>query len=250
MSSIGRGSGGADQQHDDDIALGLTVVGITIAFLFGMVICRCGCNIFIDVIILRDTDSLLRSLSEFRRRVIPCWHPRTQPQEVIASGEESSTREIEIISMDRVLSGLTPLQKQELLSSILTSRIVTMEDAIAWEEGKNPQLGIPDGSSQPTEDDSVDVPSNASTTTGVICPICIDDIEVGDDAVFLSVCNHVFHNHCISQCLSTNTRNCPYCRAEIITQEMMEQAYIARNLHHNSGYNHTGTGTSRTLADF
>jgi hypothetical protein len=235
MASNGRVNGGADQQHDDDIALGLTMVAITMAFLFGMVICRFGCNIFIDVIILRDTDSLLRSLSEFRRRVIPCWHPRTQPQELITSGEESSsTREPDLITMDRVLSGLTPLQKQEFLSSILTSRIVTMEDAIAWKEGKNPQLDIPDGSSQPAEDDSADVSSNTSSTTGVICPICIDDIEVGDDAVFLSVCNHVFHKHCISQCLSTHTRNCPYCRAEIISQEMMEQAYIARNLHHTT----------------
>lgn len=64
----------------------------------------------------------------------------------------------------------------------------------------------------------------------VLCSICIHDLEVGQSVVSLApTCEHRFHSSCLIQWLSTHTRNCPYCRTEILTQDMLRQAYQRRN---------------------
>jgi hypothetical protein len=64
----------------------------------------------------------------------------------------------------------------------------------------------------------------------MVCPICINEIEVGNHVVSVPGCDHKFHKGCLSQWLSTHTRDCPYCRAEIISQEMLDEAYRLRML--------------------
>jgi hypothetical protein len=62
----------------------------------------------------------------------------------------------------------------------------------------------------------------------LICPICIQCIEVEQPIISLP-CLHRFHGECLIQWLSTHTRDCPYCRTEILTQGMLEQAYRQRH---------------------
>jgi hypothetical protein len=108
-------------QIDVDIQKGFTIVGIVMLFLIVLVILRYGCNIFIDVVILRDSVSLMRTLSEIRRKFVPWYHPRTQPQAMPRSADVESGQEL--INMDRILTGLTPQQKKDLLASILTTKV-------------------------------------------------------------------------------------------------------------------------------
>jgi Ring finger domain len=62
----------------------------------------------------------------------------------------------------------------------------------------------------------------------LICPICIHEIQKGDDVCYSGFCHHVFHRDCLSAWLSTHSRICPYCRGEIITQEMLAEAHQTR----------------------
>lgn len=63
----------------------------------------------------------------------------------------------------------------------------------------------------------------------LLCPICIHDIEPGNRIVSLEdTCRHRFHSECLFQWLSTQTRDCPYCRCTILTQEMMNRAHQHR----------------------
>lgn len=45
------------------------------------------------------------------------------------------------------------------------------------------------------------------------CPICYIDYQKGD-YVFLTKCNHMFHNHCLLAWTEKN-RSCPTCRKEL-----------------------------------
>lgn len=100
---------------------------------------------------------------------------------------------------------------------------MTLEDIIGW-KAKDPQSSV-SGSDGGRSD-----PSGSSSRNSTMCPICINDIEAGNEVATLSTCSHIFHRDCLSEWLSTHTRDCPYCRQEIISQEMMEQAYILRGL--------------------
>lgn len=58
----------------------------------------------------------------------------------------------------------------------------------------------------------------------LVCPICIHSINKGDTVSTTGFCHHVFHHDCLSAWLSTHSRICPYCRREILTQEMLNEA--------------------------
>jgi hypothetical protein len=117
---------------DVDIQKVFMVVGFVMLFFIFLLILRYGCNMFIDVVIMRDSASFMRTLSEIRRRFVPWYHPRTQPQQeqeqqatTIQQTSSSADGESgqELINMDRILSGLTPQQKKDLLASILTTKV-------------------------------------------------------------------------------------------------------------------------------
>lgn len=103
---------------DVDLQKGFLVIGIVLAFLTALVVLRFCCVQFIDIVIMRDTDSLIRSLSQTRRYIFPWWHLRTHAQEEDAANNDESEFTMEIL-----LTGLTRQQKQELLSSILASKV-------------------------------------------------------------------------------------------------------------------------------
>ena len=111
-------------------------MGIILVFLFFLVALKLLCNMFIDVVILRDGDSLLRTMSEVRRLLCPCWHPRTEPSNTTSATEMQATttrtRNNESIDMENLLVGMTPEQKKELLAATLTSKVATTDDIAAW----------------------------------------------------------------------------------------------------------------------
>jgi hypothetical protein len=109
-------------QVDVDIKKAFSIVGIVVLFLIMLVILRYGCNIFIDAVILQDSASLMRTLSSIRRRFVPWYHPRTQPQGATQGSADVEGGQ-ELINMDRILSGLTSQQKKDLLASILTTKV-------------------------------------------------------------------------------------------------------------------------------
>ena len=119
---------GGQQQH---WKTWLQIVGVIISFFAIMVVLRWILNCFIDLAVLGNTESLMRQLSQLRRLICPWWHPRTQPQNEEAVGEEeaasSQTRERCMNdAMDRLLAGLTPSEKQELICSLLKIQVRTV----------------------------------------------------------------------------------------------------------------------------
>lgn len=125
-----------DGRQGDDAKVGMIIVGIVLLFLFCMVVLRYGCNLLIDIFVLRDGDSLVRTISELRRLLCPCWHPRTEPTAVGVgaggagdaggSGNNDGGTD-ESVSMETLLTGLTQKQKQELLASVVPSKVRTMK---------------------------------------------------------------------------------------------------------------------------
>jgi len=113
-----------------------------------------------------------------------------------------------VIGMEQLIAGLDMEQKKSLMATILKGKIVTKEDIEKWR-----QQAIPD------EEDN----NNNNT----LCSICLHDIEPGNFAISLNTCGHLFHQDCICEwlCSHAGLRDCPYCRAEIISQTMIEDAY-------------------------
>ena len=46
---------------------------------------------------------------------------------------------------------------------------------------------------------------------GTTCPVCLETMHVAR----ITPCGHVFHSHCLRQCLVRSTA-CPYCRAPLV----------------------------------
>ena len=128
-----------DGRDDSDVKKGMILVAIVILFLFCMILLRFGCNLLIDVCILRDGESFMRTVSEVRRWFCPCWHPRTEPAAIANNHiNNGSGTDIEmnsnnnangngdnrgVVTMESLLSGLTAKQKEHLLASIVPCKV-------------------------------------------------------------------------------------------------------------------------------
>lgn len=112
--------------EDSGFQKSLQVIGIILLFVAVMGAVRFLLNCLIDLAVLRDTEPLMRQLSQVRRWVCPWWHPRTQPQQQQGQEMTTSTSSPDnngTLDMDRLLAGLTPSQKQELLASLLKVKV-------------------------------------------------------------------------------------------------------------------------------
>jgi hypothetical protein len=225
----------------DDIELGLTLVGIVMLFLFALVALKLCCNVMVDVIILRDRESLMQSISQMKRFICPWWHPRTEPAAPQSAEEGNISDGLQRtsmnslnslnIDMENLLVGMTPHQKQQLLASILTSKSATESDIFAWKTCTSQKaVSTPDGNPFQSKEDDDGLTSKSAendniNSNNLLCPICIHDICIGEIVCYSGLCHHVFHRDCLSAWLSTHSRICPYCRREILTQEMLNEAY-------------------------
>lgn len=88
-----------------------------------------------------------------------------------------------------------------------------------------------------TSTGSIDLPGGGPRTSGeevpcshsMQCPICINEITRGQKMTLTS-CGHVFHLDCLCEWLGTDTTDCPNCRREILTKDMVEAARQMRNI--------------------
>jgi hypothetical protein len=234
MSSFSDNAAANEQR--DNMKVGLALVGIVIAFLFSLVVIKTFCNIMIDIVVVRDGYSLMRTLSELRRLLFPNWHPRTEPSSPQEQDGRNVTNQSRIgmgtpiergfIDMDNLLMGMTAHQKKDLIAAILTSKAATKSDIVSWKISTCPSMhSVADGSVENAEPDNGDLKKQNEPTSSLLCPICIHEISLGESICYSGLCHHVFHKDCLSAWLSTHSRICPYCRQEIVTQEMLEEAH-------------------------
>eukprot|EP00544_Gedaniella_sp_CCMP2646_P004939 CAMPEP_0202487020 /NCGR_PEP_ID=MMETSP1361-20130828/5458_1 /ASSEMBLY_ACC=CAM_ASM_000849 /TAXON_ID=210615 /ORGANISM="Staurosira complex sp., Strain CCMP2646" /LENGTH=226 /DNA_ID=CAMNT_0049116317 /DNA_START=116 /DNA_END=796 /DNA_ORIENTATION=- len=200
---------------------GLMIVAAVSLLMIVLVILRFGCNVCIDVCVLRDLTAARNTMRDFWNFVCPCCRLQLQEQD-----EEEQMRgesEIELSDVNSLLLRLTTQEKSLLISSILTSKVVTAEDLASWNDtgSKTVDCEAPENSDK---DETQDTSSEASME----CSICLHNFQVGDHVSETSVCSHLFHGDCLKQWLDSNNRAacCPYCRADIITA-----ADVKRTLH-------------------
>jgi len=141
----------------------------------------------------------------------------------------------------RLVRILTEEQKRSIFSSILNRRTATTsdiserrrEDEIqkqqqssvdsdgedsATTSNASLSIAVSDGSSRPNS-------SDGGENNHACCPICIQDIKVGNNVFHCNHCHHLFHFDCMLEWVGTGSTLCPYCRREIFTRKMLEQAY-------------------------
>ena len=119
--------------RDLDIENAFKIVGGVLLFLIILVVIRFVVNMFIDLAILRDADSVIRALSQIRRFFCPCWHPRTQnlnqspadsTDAVNNSAQHSVTENVPgQMTIGRLLGNLTSEQRQLLISKVIPTQV-------------------------------------------------------------------------------------------------------------------------------
>jgi len=178
--------------------------------------------------------------------------------------DEDDTSTVEMIATKNLLLGLTPTEKRDILSSVLVSKMVTENDLNYWmsktlssrstivddedaviiwndlEAGKSSSTGILTSSKAiATTTTTTNARSNNKNSDDdndgeklvlLCCPICINDIKVGEQICHSKHNNnidcrrhHHFHLNCLLDWLSTGSTICPYCRSVIVTQNILQQ---------------------------
>jgi hypothetical protein len=102
----------------------------------------------------------------------------------------------------RLLARLNPTRTAGAPESVLASlpeMTITAEDLREGHMGGGP---------------GVDTEDPTTPAGPIICPICLNEMAVGDQARLLR-CNHVFHKQCVDEWLRINA-SCPTCRKRIV----------------------------------
>lgn len=196
-------TGGVSAPDPDELVLGEALIigaGI-IGLLIILVILRFGFNILLDVCVLGDADRVKRSIAELWRKLCPCWHRRTQPENL------ESENNVELPD-----ASIVAIVEEEDLSttfdSILKSREVTADDVKLWKEKHHHHTDAIEGLS----DEEASRSSNAFVFD---CSICLNELKEGNMAI-TATCGHVYHRKCIHQWLINRRTDCPNCRTEIV----------------------------------
>jgi hypothetical protein len=128
--------------------VGLAIVGIALLFLFCLIILKLLCNLFIDIVILQDCDTINKIVNQIKKHVMmicPCCccstdrsndddddddHNHASHEMASTTTTTTTTNQQQqpqpqqpLIDMDMLLAGMTPKQKQELIATILTSKV-------------------------------------------------------------------------------------------------------------------------------
>lgn len=127
----------------------------------------------------------------------------------------------------RVVRILTEEQKRNLFASVLQIRMATESDTL--QEREETQVVPTTDEENPKNTAESNVVADGSTPSTNIdttcCPICIQDIKIGDRVFHCTNCHNIFHADCMLGWLGTGSTLCPYCRREIYTRSMLEEAY-------------------------
>ena len=131
-------------------------------------------------------------------------------------------------------------QKRNIFVSLLNVRTATQDDILEGREEQAVQQEEPLESSPPNSSEGAENATTAATESMVVpdgspqeitdgeticCPICIQEIKVGDQVHHCKHCHHLFHLECTLEWLATGSTLCPYCRREIFTRSRLEEAY-------------------------
>lgn len=134
-------------------------------------------------------------------------------------------------------------QKRNIFVSLLNVRTATQDDILEGREEQAVQQEEPLESSPPNSSEGAENAENATTAATesmvvpdgspqeiadgetICCPICIQEIKVGDQVHHCKHCHHLFHLECTLEWLATGSTLCPYCRREIFTRSRLEEAY-------------------------
>eukprot|EP00536_Pseudo-nitzschia_multiseries_P008060 jgi/Psemu1/19476/gm1.19476_g len=147
-----------------------------------------------------------------------------------------------------LLDRLTRDERTRLFSSVLLFRQVTECDirdrkevaaVVARDPDPEPDpVEAPSGGAEAESEPGAGADAGASISVAVppvtgddsyssvqlCCPICIQDVRVGDGVCHSRSCSHLFHPGCIVDWLSTGSNLCPYCRRVILTTAVLEEA--------------------------
>ena len=258
--------GDPDCDDGGDGISGMTLIWLTTGFLALLVVLRYGCVWFIDTFVLceftrnRGNQSLLkRCCPYFFPRRLPDASDTTDVRpsnnsnvidDVTAtntsrhstnsdsdssSDDDSEDGGVELterncIYTKRLLRILTEKQKQSIFASLLRNRIATTADiSEGGEESIKQKKDNNSDSSEKTSNsvESISIPDGSSSNEDTACcPICIQNINVGDSIYQCKKCHKVFKWDCILEWVETGSTLCPYCRREIYTRAMLEEAYL------------------------
>eukprot|EP00934_Nitzschia_sp_Nitz4_P000416 Nitzschia sp. Nitz4//scaffold1_size375055//204096//204949//NITZ4_000280-RA/size375055-augustus-gene-0.678-mRNA-1//1//CDS//3329541057//416//frame0 len=220
-----------------EVSLALQLIAIIFAFIGFLVVLRVIVNLLIDIAMAGDLYPFWQLLSKLRRFLCPWLSPRTQPQGAgTVTPSPASNLGMNTVSMDRLLAGMTYSQKEACLAAILPSQVATKEELERWKTDNERQMhSIPSSTSSMAETGAPlpriieqEEGTSSSQDHALLCSICIHDMEPGQKVVILPMCKHRFHSQCLAQWLCTHTRECPYCRSHVFTQEQLDQAYEMR----------------------
>ena len=100
---------------------GLIIVAAITLLMIGLVILRFGCNVCIDVCVLRDLTAARNTVRDFWNFLCPCCRLQLQEQDEQEQMRDES--EIELSDVKSLLLRLTTREKSLLISSILTSKV-------------------------------------------------------------------------------------------------------------------------------
>jgi len=140
----------------------------------------------------------------------------------------------------RLVRNLAVDQRRRLFSSLIDHRTVTEADVRKVSESRGgccaPAAGTASESSSSSSsssttaipavvDSKADNNNDPSSSISICCPICITEIGVGDRIYHCETCNSMFLFDCILEWLDTGSTLCPYCRGEMFTRAMLEEAY-------------------------
>jgi hypothetical protein len=195
------------ETEDFGIKGAFEIIGMVAAFMFGIVLIK-----WIHITVLRDFDSLKRTLGPALRFILPWWNPRTQADGNTTTASQEND-EIELVSSTSLLRDMTREQKSNILSSIVRSETATKED-LGGRKKDTGNVQIPDGSELLNEED-------AMSSDILTCVICFSEVSIGQRVTQTS-CNHMFHFDCLCEWIITDKTDCPHCRNEIVTKEMLE----------------------------
>lgn len=101
---------------------GLIIVAAISLLMIGLVILRFGCNVCIDVCVLRDLTAARNTMRDFWNFLCPFCRLKLREQDE-EDQERRDESEIEISDVKSLLLRLTTQEKSLLISSVLTSKV-------------------------------------------------------------------------------------------------------------------------------
>ena len=110
-----------DSSYVDALVVAATVMGA----LIGLVILKFFVDFLIDLLILRDGNEspVQRIMGRLFRKICPCWHRRTQPDE----DRQETDNNNEDVEAGRFFRSRPEIERKAIIATILPTKVCTME---------------------------------------------------------------------------------------------------------------------------